>query len=1377
MNSLNWYRLLWLFCFSIIQFANAQVAASELSFVDLQQGITQKAISNIVQDQNGLIWIAAYGGGLYKYYGSDIISYRQKFNDPKSLNSSLVQTSLIDSKNRLWAGTEVGLDMYNEDYDNFDHVEFHNENDINLDQVIVLALEETDSGTVLIGTYLNGLFEVNPQELIARPVEIVASSPETFQVRCLKKRSDGKIVIGTNQGLYEYDGNSVKPITLKGAQFANRASYGIESIIIDDSGSIWMGTYSSGLLKVSSASINTYQAERFPITDEQILTMVQGPDGKILCGTENDGLLAVEKDGSVSKHYQYDKFAANGLKSNSIWTLFVDNQKRVWIGYYNAGVGVSDILYDKFKDLESVSNIHNSLRSSSVTSIVKDKKNRLWIGMDGGGIDVYDLEEKTFVHLIDQDNPIAKGFEALDVQNLFIDSGSNLWVATWNSGIYYLPKGSNLFKHFEVQEVNGRLRFHRIMNFAEDIDGVVWIGTSSSGLHYYDSKAKKFDFVADSLFRQGAEIRKVLVDRNNTVWVATNRGVFKRENGSNGAFENLELMPSSEQNPAEKVLIDLTVTLFEDKFGNIWIGTDGAGLWKYDVNGKNITWFNSASTNLEQESIATILEGDDGNLWLGGNKGLSYFEIEKQQFTNYSANDGLLSDDFNYNAGFKDEDGTMYFGNYKGVNVVNPETITFNERRPKVYFTNFKIHNKSSRLSDASSPLKKAIGKTEHLTLNHNQSFFTIEFAALNYTRPEKNKYAYYLEGLEDTWNFVSNTTSATYTNLSPGDYTFMVKAANNDGVWNESAKTLQLTVLPPWYRTNLAIACYLILFVMISVFAFRLTKERIREKRLIQVERARRLQEEELNNRKIQFFTNISHEFRTPLTLILNPLESVMHDQKYRLSKGLSEKLNIIHKNTARLKRLIDELMDFRKLQLNKFSIKVSEIDVVDFSQEIAEHFNEEAELKNIAMLFESSGKNVKLWSDPGMLEKVLFNILSNAFKITPDNGTITIGVHQKEVDMIFPLIDTEKKLPAIEIFIEDTGSGISQEEVRNVFERFYQVKNMNSQYYGGTGIGLEVVKSFVDLLKGHIVVESEETVGTKFRVFLPMGREHFNTEEFLLGATINEEQVPAANQDIPETARLEILTGAKKTLLIVEDNTELRSYLKNELQSEYNVFEAANGQQGLNMAVERIPDLIITDVVMPEMNGFEFCEAIKADLKTSHIPLLMLTAKTMSEDWIKGIDSGADIYLSKPFDLKVLRAQLRRIVKSRQILFDKFGEGANNVKIPENTSLLDKGFITKVMEYIIDNIADENLNVEQLAEELNLSRSQLYRKIKSLTGHTANEFLRKLRLEKAKEIIENGDASISEVCYKVGFSSPSYFTKCFKAYFGVLPTEFKQE
>ncbi|WP_089890804.1 hybrid sensor histidine kinase/response regulator transcription factor [Kriegella aquimaris] len=1356
---------------------NAQDRSEEYTFVNIEQNNTQRAVSSIVQDSLGLIWMGTNGVGLKKYNGIDFVSYKQDFNEEKSLSSSLIYVTYVDKSNRLWIGTEAGLNLYDRDYDEFKQVVLYRDSVV-LENVPVRAIQENSDGSLVIGSHYNGLFEVDQETLKGYSVPILTNTPiSALQINSLIKSSTGKLLMGANQGLFEYDGSRVHPVLSIYESSDTDFSYNIESMLQDDEGSIWIGTFSNGLIKVEVTPFNSYEVHNYRITDQRVLALAQASDGNILCGTENDGLFVLKKNGTIRKNYRYNKFDANSIKSNSIWSIFVDTQSRIWIGYYNNGVGVYDLLSDKFKDIESLANTNNSLQLPSVTGIVSNSNGQIWIGMDGGGIDIYDPVKRNIVHLKDPSNKLFSGLDAGDVVALFMDSKDNLWVGTWNSGIFLLPANTSSFLNYTASNTNCGLRSNRIMSFAEDSKGTIWIGSYVEGLHSYNPISKIFSHHNNDIFENpnpghGA-MRKVLVDKNDTIWMGTTAGLYKMSNDLTGPQKVISLKENMHQDLGNKLVVDVIVSLFEDSKGVIWIGTDGAGLCKYDPSNENFVWYGQKD-GLGQETIASIMEDNNGDLWMGGNNGLSHFDMTSQTFKNFDTNDGLLSNDFNFNASYKDVNGVLYFGNYGGINYIDPKNIKFNTNEPQVYFTDFKLFNKSVVPNQEQSPLKKVIGQTESLSLKHHQSVFTIEYAGINLTRPKKNQYAFYLEGFEDKWNYVGDTRSATYTNLPSGDYTFKVKAANNDGIWNETPKTLQLTILRPWWGTNLALIFYVLGIVLISFFLTNLIKQRIREKRIVQFERDRRIQEETLNDRKIQFFTNISHEFRTPLTLILNPLEDIMHDSGLVLTKTIKEKLRIIHKNTSRLKRLIDELMDFRKLEINKLSVKISEIEAISFVKEITDHFEEEAVLKNIVFQVESDDLSITLWSDPSMLEKIIFNILSNAFKITPDHGEITVGVVRCNQKVTFPLIYTEQPIHALEIYVEDTGSGIKKDEIEKVFERFYQVEKMNSQYYGGTGIGLEVVKNFVDLLKGKVVVESEEALGTKFRVFLPLGNAHFKENELFLAPEQESDKVDVP--DFEEEIIHQILgANGQKTLLIVEDNTELRDYLKNELSHDYMIIEAVNGAQGLEAATKRIPDMILTDVVMPEMDGFEFCTRIREDLKTSHIPLLMLTAKAMTDDWVKGIDSGADVYLSKPFEMKVLKAQLKQIITSRQVLFNKYLKDSNNVKIPGNTTNLDKRFIHKVLDYISENMADENLNVEHLADELHLSRSQLYRKIKALTGYSANEFLRRIRLEKAKQMIEGGNESISEVCFKVGFSSPSYFTKCFKAHFGVLPTELK--
>lgn len=549
--------------------------------------------------------------------------------------------------------------------------------------------------------------------------------------------------------------------------------------------------------------------------------------------------------------------------------------------------------------------------------------------------------------------------------------------------------------------------------------------------------------------------------------------------------------------------------------------------------------------------------------------------------------------------------------------------------------------------------------------------------------------------------------------------------------------------------------------------------------KQAILLEQEKTMQLEKLNNKKLQFFTNISHEFRTPLTLIINPLEDILRSRK--ISAEVHNKLKIAHKSSDRLSRLINELMDFNKLELNKIYIKTQKIDVIAFVHEIISYFDEEATTRNIKINFEPALDELEDWLDPKMLEKILFNIISNAFKFTPDKGLITIEIEKSEFEQWITI--NEKKVPSYSITITDTGSGIRKKDLNRIFDRFYQVNNLNKGYYGSTGIGLEVVKEFTELHKGKIDVESQLGEGTKFIISFPLGNSFYKKNEienavFKIEKNKNKFLMESEEDFVYE----EVIEKSKEdrskmyTILIVEDNTELRNYLKQELKKTYKVLVAENGQKGFEIAVEKLPDLIITDVIMPILDGLQFCKKIKGDIKTSHIPLLMLSAKAMVKDRLEGIDSGADLYLSKPFEFDILKSSLAQLISSRQIMFDKFYRGITK-EGKEKTTSLDTDFIQKILALIAENISEPNLSVEFISAKIFLSRSQLYRKIKTLTGVSVNEFIRNVRLEKAKELIEIGNGNINEIGYKVGFTSPSYFSKCYKIKYGYLPKDEKNQ
>ncbi|MDG1871431.1 MAG: two-component regulator propeller domain-containing protein [Flavobacterium sp.] len=1349
-------------------------------FISINEGISKRAVSCITQDQYGYMWIGTYGAGLYKYNGLSYTIFESNWQQEESLISNMVYSTFIDKYNTLWVGTDQGICFYNRELNKFEKLELRvlSSKKDKID-IAVKSIIQDNYNNLIVGTYGKGIFKVNLKTKIVSFIKSDVSTYTNYQVNCFKKAKDGTIYLGTSFGLksLQANGNYIK--TVKDNTGKTLVDQNIESILIDSKQNIWLGTFYNGLIKVTREKAG-FSSQSFPITKKRVMALLQTESNTIFCATENDGILLVDSEGKILKQYINNKNDNNSLKSNSVWSLFADKEKRIWLGYYNQGVDVFDKLYSKFNAIEpSKYNNESSLQAKSVTSIVKNKEGKFWISLEGGGVDLYDPLTSLSKHINSKNASFLTGLKSDDVQTVFIDSKENVWLGSWNGGIYFLKKGSKNFVNYNTNNTVG-ITSNRMMSFSEDSKGIIWIGTYLRGLHYYVPSENKFYHCGSTSFASNelvnGDVRKVMVDSKDRVWVGSTLGLFlithdKNFNFSIKALKN-QMMKDKKMQKNQSVL-----SLYESRNKTIWIGTDGAGLFSYNpISGKFDHYYDFKG--LLEKSIAAIVEDNTGAIWVSGKAGITKLDLKKKEAINFTKDDGLLDNDFNYNSVLRDSNGDLYFGSYEGINFFNPSKILKSKKQPLLYFSDFKLFNKSVSPGDVDSLLAKVISETDSLILTYDQSVFTVEYVGLNYAHPGKNEYAYYLEGFEKEWNYVGGKRAATYTNLAAGKYVLNVKAAKRGGVWSAKPLQLHIEILPPFWRTNLAYFLYALAIVLVSIYLKKFLQRRFHEKQAIQFERDKATQIEKLNAKKLQFFTNISHEFRTPLTLIINPLEDIIKSGKFDLPAEVLNKLHVIHKSSDRLSRLINELMDFNKLQFNKMALHVQPLEVVNFTKNIVSYFEEEAISRSIDLQFESTVESLQDWLDPKMLEKIIFNIISNAFKVTADHGKIKVKINATQKMIFLPLANENNKIETFEIIIEDTGSGLSKKDIKRIFDRFYQVNNLNKTYYGSTGIGLEVVRGFVELHKGKIEVDSTLGVGTTFTVIFPLGHEFFSEAEIL-----DEEHQVTVGESIRKITATQSPVVAEEpkndivhTILIVEDNAELRNYLKDELKKSYKIIVAENGLKGYELAQQKLPDLILTDVIMPIMNGLELCKKVKADLKTSHIPLLMLSAKALVQDKLEGIDSGADMYMSKPFDMDILKSSLGQLINSRQIMFDKFYKGiTKNAK--EKTTTLDNEFIQKTLNFIHENINESDLSVEILASKVFLSRSQLYRKIKTLTGVSVNEFIRNVRLEKAKELIQLGDNNINEISYKVGFASPSYFTKCYKVKFGHLPTQLNKD
>jgi signal transduction histidine kinase/AraC-like DNA-binding protein len=832
-------------------------------------------------------------------------------------------------------------------------------------------------------------------------------------------------------------------------------------------------------------------------------------------------------------------------------------------------------------------------------------------------------------------------------------------------------------------------------------------------------------------------------------------------------------------NNPNSLSINHVSTIYPAKNGVLWVGTEGGGLNKL-VPGDNEesppTFIHyKEKDGLSSNIINGLLEDNHHNLWISTHNGLSKFNPDAvddngvalpSAFKNYYVQDGFQDNTY-LGAHFKNSKGEMFFGGINGFNVFYPDSLKENLTIPDVVITDFKVLNEDYKLDTS-------ITEINQIVLSYNENFLSFDFAVLDYTAPQKNNYAYKLDGLDKDWNYVDNRNFAHYTNLSSGEYTFRVKGSNNDGVWNEEGASIKIIILPPLWNTWWAYSLYLlfVLGLLYSIRRYELNRTHLKNQH--KLDEVKLKEQEKTDKMKSRFFANISHEFRTPLTLIFGPAEDVLEKTKEPDTK---QSVGNIKRNASKLYSLVNQLLDLSKLEAGKMNLETSEQNVIPLLKGLVLSFTSLAERKKITLKFNTIEKNLNVYIDKDKVEKIITNLLSNAFKFTPEGGKVDFTV--------------EKLIKDVEIRITDTGVGIPKERIDNIFDRFYQVDGSHTRENEGTGIGLALAKELVELHKGKIQVESKVGEGSTFTILLPLGKEHLKAEE-IVEKEIGEETTKTIEETelIPETEKSEekddidllLETGlsadqaGKPLLLIVEDNSDVRNYIISHLEKDYGIQEAIDGEDGFNKSIAQIPDLIVSDVMMPKMDGFELCERLKTDERTSHIPVILLTAKATSKDKIEGYETGADDYIMKPFDAKELKVRIKNLIDQRKKLRDHFlKEGIFNLD-NKNIISIDKKFLEKVVKIINEHLSDSLFGVESFASELAIGRTSLHKKVVALVGEPPGELIKRIRLSKAGMLLKNKTGNISEIALEVGFNNPAYFSECFKKQFGVTPSQYQR-
>ena len=1330
-------------------------------------GLSQRSVSCIVQDRQGFLWFGTRYG-LNKYDGISFKPFSYNSEDPNSLSHNWITDLVLDTQGLLWIGTKNGLNRYNTKDNSITRIERINSDSEDYNPEI-WAIAAQDSSYLWVSTN-NGLDRFNTKTNYVLHYNQNKNNPNSIssnKTRRVLLMPNGDLWVCTDEKIDRLRHNSN---TFEHFEYPNNANpkitkYHTLALFRDRNGVIWLG-YNKGLayFNVSTSSFEDFKIQNKPAITSSVRTICEDKEGYLWVGAY-DGLYKLNLEKNKVSKYQHDVSNPKSLGQNSVYKIIEDSRGDLWIGTWAGGVSYYDKSSNDFVTF-SEGFLNKNLNYKVVSSFIEDENENLWIGTEGGGINFYDKSKGTFTYITNNPRDL-NSLSANNVKAMLRDHSGHFWIGTHDGGLNQLiVKGSKItVKRFPVvsesmfsQEDNRTTSLLKITSLAEDDYYKIWIGTNEGGLNYYNTSENRFYRLKDTQNNLGAFIYAIIKSKfGNSLFIGSESGLCK-VNPNTFEVKNINFRGNS------KISNNVTpvISLYEESATSIWIGTEGDGVYNYNtITGESQRF--GLKDGLPNEVIYGILPDDYNNIWLSTNKGICRFNLNTKTLRNFDELDGLQGNEFNYGAYHKNKNGNLVFGGVNGFTAFNPGEIGADGFIPPIAITSLSVRNKH---------FKVITDSVRHISLRYNQNDFSFNFVALNYSQPNKNQYAYKLEGFDSDWNYIGNNTTAVYTNINHGNYRFMVKASNSDGIWNENGPVIYIDISPPLWKTWWAYVLYVMLFVSVFWFIRRYELIRIKNRNELRQERLDKEQMEEVNRLKLQLFTNISHDFRTPLTLIIGPLRKLINDNK--ADNILHKQLSGMYRNANILLQLINQLLDFRKSEAGKLKLHTSKYNIVAFLENTKLSFDELAKDKNITYTFSSGSDKIDVWFDKIEMKKVILNILSNAFKFTPSNGSIDIRVN---VD--------PKNAHFVKVEIQDSGKGIPFEDIKFVFDRYFQLGQQN-ELRSGTGVGLALAKDIVDLHKGDIFVESTIGKGSCFTVLLSLGNEHLKQEEIFHESLEENDSIDYydvkhvasgwVKGEVSDAKPLTINTSLPN-ILLVEDNMEVRQFIAGIFVEEFNVFEAENGSMGINMAQLYPIDVIVSDIMMPEMDGTEMCHQLKSDIKTCHIPVILLTARTSSKIQKVGYETGADVYLTKPFDAATLKIQVANILNSRKNLINKFKK---DILIePKEITVVstDELFLKNAMQVIEDNLENPEFNVNEFTDKMFMSQSVLYRKIKALTGQSISEFIRTVRLKKAGKLLKQTDMSVADIAYDTGFTDLKYFRKCFKTVFGVTPTEYKKQ
>jgi len=1391
---LNYHKIIYVY--SILLLFSFNIFPQDIQFrhITIEDGLSQSTVNCIFQDSHGFMWFGTENG-LNRYDGYTFEVLRHDPADSNSLSHSWIWDIFEDSQKNLWIATWEGLNKYDPYQNKNTRYLPDREDPYSISGTRPTSILEDEDGLLWIGTWGGGINVYDSEKdqftsLRYNPHD--KSSIPSDQIRNIYYSSSKKIVAATWNGLAFIKKNTMGDynITTYQNEHGNLESLNsnlISSAVENKSGELWIGTFGGGLYKFL-AKTNTFKNyknkknDRHSLSSNGVMTLFVDSRDNLWVGTVADGLNKYERKYDHFTRYKYDPDEKNSLNGDNIFSIFEDNSGLLWVGAN--GLNIYNPEGKKFRHFTSDSKSHTSINHNQVTSFFEDQSGLLWIGTDGGGLNRYNTDTGEFYHYVhNPQQPVS-----LSNNNITSIVGGNneiIWISTMGGGLNKLnlqtERSDHLAYNAGIPETEG---MNFIKNVCMDNKGALWIATYDRGLTKYDVVNDKYYHFRGDPEDESAllsnYILTVYADSENDIWIGSwGSGIccYKQNDGCFVRYIHAPDRPGT-------ICGNIINTIYEsdrDSTRILWVGTN-SGLSYIDLSDPGPDNFKHVfqKDGLPGNVICSILEDGSGNLWISTNAGICKFNPSLKSFQNYDNNDGLQSNEFIAGASLKRKNGEFLFGGINGFNSLFPDSIKKSSFVPPIAFTSFKIFDKPVSF-------KQSLNTLDIIKLQYSQNFFSFEFASLDYTIPAKNIYAYMLEGFDKEWVYSGSRRYVSYTNLDPGNYVLKVKGTNSDGIWNQKGSSLKIIIIPPFWQTWWAYTMYSFLIIasilgIIKMRSWKLEKEKhqlekvvnertneIQVKNIKLAEQTEKLQE--MDEIKSRFFTNISHEFRTPLTLIKGPAEEMLNKTYH---SNPQKAFSLILRNANRLLQLINQLLDISKLESGTMKLITTQQPLSSFISFVISSFSSLAESRNILLQYIKPQQEIEIYFDRDKLEKILYNLLSNAFKFTPENGFITVALNSIKTNS-YPK-------GAAEISVHDSGVGIPEDEVDHIFDRFIQGHSSSNNRLKGSGVGLALTKELVEIHCGEIRVSSHAEEGTEFDVILPLGKDHLKPEEIIEKDESKETQESSLPLNVTELESEiqikpfydeQLISSEKNIVLIVEDNSEVRNYIKEHLEKDYEIIEADNGKSGLKLASEQLPDLIISDVMMPEVDGFELTDTLKKKQLTNHIPVILLTAKASDEAKIEGLETGADAYMSKPFNAKELEVRVKKLIESRNNLREKFKKEFLLEPTNVTTISMDDEFTKRVHDTIEEKMTDPEFNVEVLLKDFALGQKQFTRKVLALTGQTPVHFIRIMRLKRAKKLIQQRAGTVSQIAFDVGFSNLSYFSKCFRMQFGILPSE----